>query len=178
MSCLMPLMLPWLRWNEYQMNNHSKRSTSVEKNSIKRMQRFACGREHSSHQSPCLLSVAKMLSLLGILASLMCACQTPSAEQPALPPLQKMGQVVIQWPTDYGADVYGFNIYRGESAQGPFVRINADIISTSTGKDKEFHRYIDKPLELGKTYFYYIESISYAGQKTKITPVIPVNAKS
>ena len=158
-------------------------SMSAETYSRKRGERFACGRDLASRQSPSMLfrkkattSGARVLLLAGILASLVCACQTPSLEQAALPSSPNMGQVVIQWPTEYGADVYGFNIYRAESTQGPFTRVNADIIPTATGKDKEYYRYVDKPLELGKTYFYYIESISYAGQKSKITPVIPVNA--
>ena len=165
------------------MNNSHKMSISAETYSKKRGKRFAWGRDLTSRQSPCMLFKKKattpgtrVLLLAGILASLVCACQTPSPEQAALPPSPKLGQVVIQWPTEYGADIYGFNIYRGESAQGPFTHINADIIPTATGKDKEYYRYVDKPLELGKTYFYYIESISYAGQKRKITPLIPVNA--
>ena len=165
------------------MNNSHKMSMSAETYSRKRGERFACGRDLTSRQSPCTLSRAKVttsgarvLLLAGILASLVCACQTPSPEQAALPPSPKLGQVVIQWPTEHGADAYGFNIYRGESAQGPFTHVNADIIPAATGEDKEYYRYVDKPLELGETYFYYIESISYAGQKKKITPVIPVNA--
>ncbi len=165
------------------MNNSHKMSMSAETYSGKRGKRFACGRELISRRSPCALSRvkvttsgARVLYLVGILASIVCACHTPSTEQAALPRPPKMGQVVIQWPIEHGVNVYGFNIYRGESAQGPFTHVNADIIPAATSKDKEYYRYVDKPLELGKTYFYYIESISYAGQKRKITPVIPVNA--
>lgn len=134
---------------------------------------------HSLHTSPgtnVARFSAKMGALAGIVTILVFACQTPGTERPGKSPSEKMGQVVIQWPTEYGADVYGFNIYRSESAQGPFTRVNTDIIPSSSGENKEYYRYIDKPLALGKTYFYYIESISYAGQKRKMTPVLPINA--
>jgi hypothetical protein len=116
-------------------------------------------------------------SIIALLTCLMCACQTANVQQAASPSTPKMGQVVIQWPTEQAPDVYGFNIYRSDSSQGPFTRVNSDIISAATGKGKDHYRYVDKPLELGRTYFYYIESISYAGQKKKISSVIPVNAR-
>ncbi len=98
---------------------------------------------------------------------------------PAPENLSPQGKVTIRWRNETEHENYGFNIYRGESEDGPFVKINKDIIpgggTTSTPKE---YVYVDQPLEIGKVYYYYIESISFANEKEKITPVTKVVVKT
>jgi hypothetical protein len=90
------------------------------------------------------------------------------------PMSKKWGKVTIRFRMETQDDVYGFNIYRGESEKGPFEKINKDIIigggTTTTPKNYEF---VDKPLILGKTYFYYLEEQTNSGHKNNITGINP-----
>lgn len=74
------------------------------------------------------------------------------------------GRVFIKWRTESQEDNYGFNIYRGEKAGGPYTKVNESIIpgegSTNIPKD---YCYVDTPLPRGAVYYYYIESISNSG---------------
>ncbi len=88
------------------------------------------------------------------------------------------GKVIITWATESEEDNYGFNIYRGKTKDGPFVKINKEIIQgAGTANDRREYIYADQPLEIGDTYYYYIESVSFAGQKEAFTPVSPVVVK-
>jgi len=88
------------------------------------------------------------------------------------------GKITIRWQNQ-SQEAYGFNIYRGDTKDGPFSKINKEIIPTSgsTPTQKEFV-FIDQPLEIGKVFYYYVESVSFAGQKESITPVTKVVVKT
>lgn len=92
---------------------------------------------------------------------------------------QDGGKIIIRWRNESEHDNYGFNIYRGESKDGPFKKINKEIIpgAGTTSSPKEYV-YVDQPLEIGDTYYYYIESISFAGEKERITPPTRVIVKT
>ena len=98
------------------------------------------------------------------------------SEQKATEPVQ--GKITIRWQNQ-SQETYGFNIYRGDSKEGPFTKINKEIISSagSAKAQKEFV-FIDQPLEIGKVFYYYVESVSFAGQKEAITPVTKVVVKT
>jgi len=99
-----------------------------------------------------------------------------ASEQKAPEPIK--GKITIRWQNQ-SQETYGFNIYRGDSREGPFTKINKDIIPAagSAGTQKEFV-FIDQPLEIGKSFYYYVESVSFAGQKEAITPVTKVVVKT
>jgi len=93
-------------------------------------------------------------------------------------PLEIKGKITIRWKSQ-SQETYGFNIYRGESHEGPFMKINKEIITAagSAATQKEFV-FIDQPLEIGKIFYYYVESVSFAGQKETITPITKVVVKT
>lgn len=74
------------------------------------------------------------------------------------------GRVYIRWRTETQEDNYGFNIYRGRAADGPYDKINRAIIpgegTTNIPKD---YCFIDQGLPRGEKFYYYIESISNQG---------------
>ena len=120
-------------------------------------------------------SISVLCMLLGA-CSLLGGKQSPSKENSAKP---EEGKVTIRWRNETEHDNYGFNIYRSEKKDGPFVKLNKEIIpgagTTSTPKE---YVYVDQPLEIGKIFYYYIESISFAGTKERITPVTKVVVKN
>lgn len=81
-----------------------------------------------------------------------------------LVPDNSPGRVIIRWRTETQEENLGFNIYRSETPEGPYVKVNPSLIpgegSTNIPKD---YCYEDKPLPRGKVFYYYIESVSTAG---------------
>jgi len=109
------------------------------------------------------------------------SCSLFSKEQNPVKSSDKdpQGKVIIRWRNETEHDNYGFHIYRGKTEKGPFKKINKEIIpgSGTTSTPREYV-YVDQPLEIGETFYYYIEAISFAGVKEKITPVTPVVVKT
>lgn len=75
----------------------------------------------------------------------------------ALPP-----KIEIEWETETEIDTAGFNIYRSETADGEFARINDQIIpGQSDAVSGAAYVYVDENVERGKTYYYRLEDIEY-----------------
>ncbi|MCX7767305.1 MAG: hypothetical protein N2246_11430 [Candidatus Sumerlaeia bacterium] len=109
------------------------------------------------------------------LLSLICICcakhsvkiSTDSGESK-----KEEGMLRIAWRLQTQQNVYGFNVYRGETENGPWVQVNKEIIpgddTTSLPHTYEFY---DRGLEVGKRYYYYVEEVTFDGKTEKITPV-------
>lgn len=84
----------------------------------------------------------------------------------------------IRWTTASEVDSFGFDVFRGESEDGPFVRLNPKPIP-GAGTSDESHSYawVDETIDPAKEYFYYVESISIDGVREKFTPVNRAKAK-
>jgi hypothetical protein len=85
----------------------------------------------------------------------------------------------VRWRTSSEESNFGFNVYRSESKEGPFEKLNDDPIegggTTDTPRD---YLYEDKEIDPKKGYFYYIESISLEGERERFTPIIYAKAKN
>lgn len=124
------------------------------------------------------------LIIVMILAcAILCGCKSivnKSQITPSLTPKSNanMGKVTIRWKNETELDNYGFNVFRAEEKDGTYTKINKDIIpgagTTSTPKE---YVYVDQPLEIGRIYYYYVESVSFAGAKEKIFPPVKVVVK-
>jgi len=83
--------------------------------------------------------------------------------------------VIIKWRTESELNNLGFDVYRSENLDGTFARVNQTRIQ-GAGTDATPHNYkfVDESVEVGKTYYYYLEDISYSGVKgrSKIIQVI------
>ncbi len=84
----------------------------------------------------------------------------------------------IRWTTASEVDSFGFDVFRGESAEGPFERLNTKPIA-GAGTSDESHSYawVDDTIDPAKEYYYYVESISIDGVREKFTPVSRARAK-
>jgi hypothetical protein len=108
-----------------------------------------------------------------------CQCQTPAStttttiEEPTVVNLVrfeasgKLARILLKWETASEIDNVGFNIYRAESADGEYTKINDALIpakgSPSSGA---VYRFSDWNVEKGKTYYYKLEDIDTAGKGT------------
>jgi hypothetical protein len=82
------------------------------------------------------------------------------------------GAVILQWATESETDNAGFNIYRADSEDGEYVKINAALIpaegSSTQGTSYEF---VDTDVLNRKTYYYKLEDIDLNGNSTMHGPV-------
>lgn len=97
---------------------------------------------------------ASLLILLGLLFTVY-ATQQPEAV------------VLLQWQTATELDTAGFNLYRAESADGPFVKVNAALIAAAADPVKgSLHHFEDRTVQSGRTYYYQLEDVDTEGQRT------------
>ncbi len=80
--------------------------------------------------------------------------------------------IVIEWSTESELDIAGYNLLRGVAPEGPFTRINPQVIPPSedslTGGD---YAYEDTDLQAGVTYYYLLEDIEVSGGVNQHGPV-------
>ncbi|HZI64685.1 MAG TPA: C25 family cysteine peptidase, partial [Thermoanaerobaculia bacterium] len=92
--------------------------------------------------------------------------------------LQSLYRNRVRWATASEVENYGFDVYRAEREEGPFVRLTERTIAgagtTDTPRSYEF---VDAPIDPSRVYFYYVESISLAGVRERFTPVERVGPK-
>jgi hypothetical protein len=82
-------------------------------------------------------------------------------------------RVVVEWTTASEINTSGFNLYRSERTDGPYVKINAQLIPASTdplvgGK----YRYQDTNVESGRTYYYQLEDVELDGSSARHGPIV------
>ena len=81
------------------------------------------------------------------------------------------GSVTLNWATETEIDNAGFNIYRAESENGEYVKINAAIIFSKAGAAQgASYQFIDNNVRNRKTYYYKLEDIDLNGTVTMHGP--------
>jgi len=85
----------------------------------------------------------------------------------------------LKWSTASEVENFGFDIYRSTSKDGPFTRVTSEPIpGAGTIDEPQSYVWKDFSIEPGTDYYYYIESISFAGVRERFSPVIKAPAKS
>ncbi len=83
------------------------------------------------------------------------------------------GRVILNWTTASEINTAGFNIYRSDSKDGPWTRINPQIIPSASEKVMGGkYRYEDTTTQSGKTYYYQLEDVEFNGTKVTHNPVV------
>ena len=84
----------------------------------------------------------------------------------------------LRWSTASEVENFGFNVYRGDSEEGPFVRLTEDPIpGAGTTDAPSKYSYADDTIDPRKAYWYYVESISMGGEIERFTPVFRAKPK-
>jgi hypothetical protein len=81
-------------------------------------------------------------------------------------------EVILAWSTESEIDNAGFNIYRADSENGAYTKINASIIaaqgySTLGG----YYEFVDTGVKNRTTYYYKLEDIDLNGVSTLHGPI-------
>lgn len=78
----------------------------------------------------------------------------------------------IKWKTASELNNFGFDVYRGDSPDGPFERLNPEVIEGAGTTDMAIaYEYVDRTIDPRRTYYYYVESISMDGVRERFTPI-------
>ena len=84
----------------------------------------------------------------------------------------KLARIFLKWETASEVDNMGFNIYRAESAEGEYTKINGALIpADGSATEGANYQYIDKTAKAGKTYYYKLEDVDNAGNSTFHGPI-------
>ncbi|MCX5905591.1 MAG: T9SS C-terminal target domain-containing protein, partial [Proteobacteria bacterium] len=74
---------------------------------------------------------------------------------------------ILKWETAAEMENAGFNIYRSETADGEFVKINDGLISAKgSATEGASYTFVDRRTERGKTYYYKLEDVDLSGKTT------------
>lgn len=85
-------------------------------------------------------------------------------------PTLEDGKVVIRWTTESELDNAGFNILRSESRDGEFKQVNAKLIDgKGTTAERSIYKWIDVSAKSSVVYYYQIEDLSFAGERTSLS---------
>lgn len=106
---------------------------------------------------PTSLSIL-VLALLATITTSGCIGLTGSSKAALNSPSAPAGHFVTLTWTSSHSDVAAYNVYRSQSAIGPFKRL-ATIVAVKT-------QFIDKTVEVGKTYYYVITSVGPTGMES------------
>ncbi|HET9315504.1 MAG TPA: DUF1573 domain-containing protein [Vicinamibacteria bacterium] len=78
----------------------------------------------------------------------------------------------LTWNAGHEEQTFGYLIYRADKPEGPYRRVNASIVPVIEGPPPHRYTYEDREVEAGRSYFYYLESISKTGQKSRLSGVV------
>jgi len=86
--------------------------------------------------------------------------------------LPQAGRVMLEWATESEIANAGFNIYRADSDNGEYVKINKQLIAAKgSAQQGAVYGFIDKNVKNRKTYYYQLEDIDLNGKSTFHEPV-------
>lgn len=78
----------------------------------------------------------------------------------------------IRWETASEVDTAGFNLYRAASPDGPWKKINDQLIPPSQDPvGGGSYKLVDKSAEPGKRYYYQLEEVELTGSSTRFDPI-------
>jgi hypothetical protein len=79
----------------------------------------------------------------------------------------KLLRIAIKWETASEIDTAGYNIYRADSADGNYAKINgAQIPAKGSATEGAAYKFVDWSVESGKTYYYKLQDVDTSGTKT------------
>jgi hypothetical protein len=99
--------------------------------------------------------------------------QLAMAQEPISTPVP--GTVIVEWTTESEVNLAGFNVYRSESLDGPYVRLNNTLIPASPDPIAgASYSYADSTARAGVTYYYKLEDVELDGTATMHGPITVV----
>ncbi len=85
----------------------------------------------------------------------------------------RRSSVIVEWTTETEVDTIGFNLYRSESPDGPYEKVNEELIPAE-GDPLVGKRYVftDTDVIAGRTYYYQLEDVEVTGATNRYGPIV------
>jgi hypothetical protein len=84
----------------------------------------------------------------------------------------KRAMVLVEWTTASELDMAGFNLFRSENKEGPFVQVNDQLIPSSTDPlAGGSYQFSDERVEPGRVYYYELEAVETTGSTERFGPI-------
>ena len=108
------------------------------------------------------------LPLLMAFALLACRGGAVKSSTPATQPSN--GAVTLRWQTGSEVEVSGFNVMRSDAMDGPYAAVNPQLIPGSgTSAGPHAYEYVDRNLQAGRIYYYYLNQVLQSGEEQKLS---------
>lgn len=99
---------------------------------------------------------------------------TPTGDAPETP--QGFGvsissateKLYLTWISNTESDLAGYNLYRKDTFNGSFAKVNASPIATAPAAVD----FTDEGLKIGKKYYYYLKAVDFAGNESQPTEIV------
>jgi hypothetical protein len=115
----------------------------------------------------------RVLSCSVMVAVFLARPQLAMAQEPVSTPVP--GTVIVEWTTESEVNLAGFNVYRSENLDGPYVRLNDTLIPASPDPIAGgSYSYADSTARAGVTYYYKLEDVELDGTATVHGPITVV----
>jgi hypothetical protein len=114
-----------------------------------------------------MLSGKKRILLISLLVMLLAVTGFMVMNNPDILDTLRRTDLTIRWTTESELDIVGFNLFRSDTPDGKFVKINEELIPPApdpfVGGE---HVFIDKGVIRGQTYYYQLETVTRRGNTT------------
>lgn len=98
-------------------------------------------------------------------------------DQSAIAPDERLANTP-KWSLASEQDNFGFDVFRGDTEDGEFIKLNENpILGAGTTDETQKYQYRDDSIDPCREYWYYVESISTEGVREKMTPTFKAAAK-
>ena len=126
---------------------------------------------------PAVLALAAASILLAGNACAAAAASDGCGSQAAVPVDKRLSNTA-HWTTASEEENFGYDVYRGDAEQGPFVKLTKQpMLGNGTTNETHKYQYVDDSIDPCRDYWYYVESIASDGTREKFTTVFRAPAK-
>ncbi len=125
-----------------------------------------------AHRSVAWISVLTLAAVLSTAADVRADESSDEPPPAASESADQEHKNVLRWATASEVDNFGYDIYRGDSEDGPFERVTAEpLLGAGTTDETSQYEFVDTAIDPYEPYWYYVESISKAGKRERFTPI-------
>jgi hypothetical protein len=123
-------------------------------------------------QTRILTVLSAVFALLNLFTDPIQAAVTLSSISARVMRINTVTQASLSWKTASEIHTAGFNIYRSVRIEGPYTRINTQLIPASndllTGGT---YQYFDTDIQTNQTYYYQLEDVEFNGTSVRHPPI-------
>lgn len=110
----------------------------------------------------CFIALGMALALLLMVAGMVGATAPAQGDRPGRP-------IIVRWSTESEVNTAGFNVYRSLSEDGPWAKMNTQLIPGSPDPLRGgSYVFTDTNVIADQTYWYELEEVELGGQATRL----------